>query len=339
MANQATVIHGVMEGGGSYNRHAGIPAGGSLLALPLLEQAVRNVTLDSGQQPVVVADYGCSQGKNSLTPMRAAIKALRKRLGPDRPVSIVHVDQAANDFNTLFDVIHTDPERYSVDDPAIFSSAIGRSFYEAVFPREHVHLGWSSYAAVWLSRIPMLGCLVHTTAMLSHRGIPAQTAALGSSLVGAAVLLGRVGTGYLLDQLFAPRVAAVFFAGTALGIILLWLGTTPLAFAGAFLVGLGLGAEVDLIAYLISRYFGLRDFGKIYSFAFAAFVLAGALGPLLMGASFDRTGTYRGALTIFLAATLVAAVLMFRLGPYRYRAGQSEDPVSDGREVAQRRNS
>lgn len=148
MANQATAIHGVMEGGGSYNRHARIPAGGGILALPFLEQAVRNVALDSGGQPVVIADYGCSQGKNSLTPMRTAIKALRQRLGPDRAIFVVHVDQAANDFNTLFEVLHRDPERYGVEDPAIFSSAIGRSFYEAVFPSEHVHLGWSSYAAV-----------------------------------------------------------------------------------------------------------------------------------------------------------------------------------------------
>jgi hypothetical protein len=156
MANQSAATHGVMEGGGSYNLHARLPAEGGNLALPFLEQAVRNVTLESGDQPVVIADYGSSQGKNSLAPMRAAIKALRARLGPDRPISVVHIDQAANDFNTLFDVLHSDPERYCLDDPNIFPSAIGRSFYENVFPREHVHLGWSSYAAMWLSRIPMM---------------------------------------------------------------------------------------------------------------------------------------------------------------------------------------
>lgn len=193
--------------------------------------------------------------------------------------------------------------------------------------------------AFFLVSISVQGCLVHTTAMLIDRGIAAQTAALGSSLVGAAVLLGRVGTGYLLDHLFAPRVAAVFFGGAALGIGLLWLGTTPVAFAGAFLVGLGLGAEVDLIAYLISRYFGLRAFGKVYSSAFAAFALAGALGPLIMGASFDQTGSYRGALATFLVATLVAAVLMTRLGPYRYHAGQLDDATFDSREAAQSGNS
>jgi cyanate permease len=172
--------------------------------------------------------------------------------------------------------------------------------------------------------------VVHLTAMLSDRGINAQTAALGSSLIGAAVLISRVGEwgsggveewriGYLLDRVFAPRLAAFCFASTAFGIGLLWLGSTRMAFAGAFLVGFGLGAEVDLIPYLTGRYFGLRAFGKIYSSAFAAFALAGALGPLIMGAGFDRTGSYRGPLMAFVAATLLAATLLSRLGAYRYQ--------------------
>jgi SAM dependent carboxyl methyltransferase len=154
MRSQAKPTHGVMEGGGSYNLHARIPAGGASLALPLLDEAVQNITLERGDLPVVIADYGSSQGKNSLAPMRVAIKGLRARFGPDRPIFVVHIDQAANDFNTLFEVLRHDPERYSLDDSNIFPSAIGRSFYESVLPREHVHLGWSSYAAVWLSRIP-----------------------------------------------------------------------------------------------------------------------------------------------------------------------------------------
>src|ERR1700722_11461911 len=156
MLNQCETSHGVMEGGGFYNRYARIPAGGGGLALPFLEQAVKNIAIDSRDQPVVIADYGSSQGKNSLAPMRVAIEALRPRVGRDRPISVVHVDQAANDFNTLFDVLDRDPERYSMDDPNVFPSAIGRSFYENVFPREEVALGWCSYAAVWLSRVPAL---------------------------------------------------------------------------------------------------------------------------------------------------------------------------------------
>jgi hypothetical protein len=145
-----------MEGGGSYNLHAKLPAGGGTLALPYLERAARSCALPPGADPIVIADYGSSQGKNSLAPMRVAIRCLRTRVGSERAVMVIHVDQHANDFNTLFDVLHSDTERYSTDDPNVFPSAIGRSFYESVFPAEHVDLGWCSYAAVWLSRIPAL---------------------------------------------------------------------------------------------------------------------------------------------------------------------------------------
>ncbi len=75
---------------------------------------------------------------------------------PNGPFLLCTSTQAANDFNTLFAVLHADPGRYCADDPNVFPSAIGRSFYESVFPKKYVHLGWSSYAAVWLSRIPRL---------------------------------------------------------------------------------------------------------------------------------------------------------------------------------------
>jgi hypothetical protein len=124
--------------------------------LPYLEEAAGSIKLGPGTDPIVIADYGSSQGKNSLAPMRAAIRCLRTRVGNGRPVIVAHVDQHANDFNTLFRVLHSDPERYSMDDPHVFPSAIGRSFYENVFPKEQVDLGWCSYAAVWLSRVPGL---------------------------------------------------------------------------------------------------------------------------------------------------------------------------------------
>jgi MFS family permease len=185
---------------------------------------------------------------------------------------------------------------------------------------------WLMVCAFFLVSASVQGCMIHLAAMLSDRGISTQVAALGSSLVGAAVLLGRMGTGYLLDRFFAPRVAVVFFGGAAAGIGLLWMGSTAvILFVGALFIGFGLGAEMDLVAYLISRYFGLRAFGRVYSLIFAAFALAAALGPLIMGAGFDRTGSYRGSLVLFLAATLLASALMTCLGPYRYHPGQPEE--------------
>lgn len=146
----------VMEGNGSYNRHAKLPSDGAALALPVLEKAIRRVKLDSGDEPIVIADYGSSQGTNSLAPMRIAINGLRKRVNPNRAISVFHIDQPSNDFNSLFEVLAADPNRYATDDPHVYPAAVGKSFYETVLPPGSVHLGWSSYAAVWLSRAPAL---------------------------------------------------------------------------------------------------------------------------------------------------------------------------------------
>jgi hypothetical protein len=154
MPDEPRHSHGVMEGEGAYNKNARLPAEGAALALPLLEKAVRSIPLDPEDQRVVLADYGSSQGKNSLAPMGLAIKYLHSRLGPDRSIFVYHIDQASNDFNSLFGVLDVDPDSYARDAADVFPCAVGRTFYSQVLPADYVHLGWSSYAAVWLSRIP-----------------------------------------------------------------------------------------------------------------------------------------------------------------------------------------
>lgn len=177
---------------------------------------------------------------------------------------------------------------------------------------------WLLFAAVFLVAVSVIGCLIHLVPMLRDRGMSAQAAAFATSLFGGAVIPGRVGSGYLLDRYFASHVAVTFFCGAAVGILLLWSGATGgLAYGAAFLVGMGMGAEGEIMAYLVSRYFGLRAFGEIFGYAMISFTLGGIVGPLLMGIGFDKTGSYHLVLGLFLVATLAGAGLMTRLGPYR----------------------
>jgi MFS family permease len=179
---------------------------------------------------------------------------------------------------------------------------------------------WLMVGAVFLVGACLHGCVVHLAPMLTDQGVSPQRVGLAISVLGSALLIGRVGSGYLLDRFFAPRVAVCIFGAVACGIALLRIGAVSGVFyLAAFLIGLGMGAEVDIMAYLTSRYFGLRAFGEVYGYTFASFVLAGALGPWLMGFGFDRSGSYGSILAVFMLATLVAAALMTRLGPYRFR--------------------
>ena len=184
---------------------------------------------------------------------------------------------------------------------------------------------WFLASAFFLVGASVHACVIHLVPMLTDRGISVERAAFASSLLGVALLIGRVFTGYFLDRFFGPHVAMLLFSGVAVGISLFLTGAGgSLPLLAVFLVGLGMGAEADIIAYLTSRYFGLRSFGEIYGYLFATFTLAGALGPVLMGVGFDHLGSYRAPLLFFLAATVVATALLSRLGPYIYRPTRRE---------------
>jgi cyanate permease len=163
------------------------------------------------------------------------------------------------------------------------------------------------------------GAVLHLSAIFTDRGVTPERAAIATSLVGIAVMLGRLASGYLLDRLFAPRVAILFYGATALGMAILCAGTSgPFALVASFLVGLGMGCEVESMAYMISRYFGLAAFGTAYGHAFAAFMISGSAGVYLMGAGYDRFHSYTIPLAVLCAAMVLALLLLNRLGPYRY---------------------
>ena len=172
------------------------------------------------------------------------------------------------------------------------------------------------------------GVTLHMSAILTDGGATAARAATATSLLGVAVIIGRLGSGYLLDHLFAPRVAILFYSATALGIAMLCIGMRGnLALTAAFFAGLGLGAEVETVGYMISRYFGLASFATAYGVAFGAFMISGSAGVFLMGAGYDRFHSYTFPLAGLCLAMLLALILLTRLGQYRYGVDTEANPA------------
>ena len=200
----------------------------------------------------------------------------------------------------------------------VAANDVGLTVHEAVHTSEF----WTMVCILFLVTASVHACFIHLPAILTDRGSSAQLAAFASSLFGVGLFMGRIGCGYLLDQFFAPRVAALLFAAVAIGIAFLGLGHAFWsACIAAVLVGFGIGAEVDIIAYLTSRYFGLRSYGAIFGWIWAVFGVSGGLGAYLMGLGFDKTGSYAVPLIGFFWAAVLATLLTLRLGPYRYRVG------------------
>ncbi|MBB3655437.1 hypothetical protein FHX15_000636 [Rhizobium sp. BK650] len=124
-------------------------ATGIAALLSLWEAACR--TVDIGDGPVTIVDYGCSQGRNSMIPMRKAVDVLRSRVGATTPIEIIHTDLPSNDFSSLFEALISDPNSYMAGTSDVFPLAIGKSYFSPLLPPGRVHLGWSTWALQWMS--------------------------------------------------------------------------------------------------------------------------------------------------------------------------------------------
>jgi MFS family permease len=135
---------------------------------------------------------------------------------------------------------------------------------------------------------------------------------------GLAVIAGRIIGGWLLDRFWAPACAFVILLFPAFGS---WMLSGEAlsgqgALAAVICLGFGAGFEFDLLAYLISRYFGQRHYGVIYGCFYTVIAFGGGLGPVVYGYAFDTSGTYRGALLLGVCCVLAGGALLFLLGPY-----------------------
>jgi MFS family permease len=181
---------------------------------------------------------------------------------------------------------------------------------------------WILVIVLFSQSIAQNGALTHMSALLTDRGVAASGAALALSAMGAASLIGRVTTGWLLDRFFAPRVAFSLLSVAALGTFLLS-GAQSLTtgVVAAALIGFGMGGEADVTPYILSRYFGLRSFAMLYGFTWTAYAIAGAVGPVLMGRAFDATGSYGTLLVQLAVGTFFIAALMLVMPRYPLAPG------------------
>jgi MFS family permease len=167
------------------------------------------------------------------------------------------------------------------------------------------------------------GIITQLSALLTDTGIKPTNAGYAIASVGCASFLGRLITGWLLDRFFAPRVGMALLFGTACGMGLLAraenFGTAVIA---CVLLGFSMGGESDVTPYLLGRYFGLRRLGLLYGWTWTAYAVAAALGSLLLGTAFDRSGSYGGLLVVFSAAALLGGLLMLGMPSYPEKAEQ-----------------
>lgn len=175
--------------------------------------------------------------------------------------------------------------------------------------------------AIWIIAVGFLLCnLIYPlqssqmSLMLIEAGATPQTAASMISLFAAGVMIGRFACGFALDKFPAHLVASIALGLPAIGLLALGLGlsgTTVLA-ASVMVMGLSLGAESDLAAYLVIRYFKIEVYGTVLGLVVSALALSAVLGAVLLGLTLKMTDHF-GPYMLIAAAMCALGAASFLL--------------------------
>jgi MFS family permease len=113
-------------------------------------------------------------------------------------------------------------------------------------------------------------------------------------------------------------VAGIGFALPALPYagMLIAPASVPVVILSALALGLAGGAYMHASTYLTSRFGGMRSFGKIFGVMASLIALGTGVGPVLAGAIYDATGSYRLLLISGIPLALVGGLLAASLGRF-----------------------
>ncbi|TDV72607.1 MFS transporter [Pseudomonas sp. LP_7_YM] len=189
----------------------------------------------------------------------------------------------------------------------------GTSFALAIRTR----VFWGCNLALILSVSLIVGMVTTIVPYLQDKGVPSLTASQVFSSFGISIIVGRLLVGYLLDRFPPHLIAAASLCVPAVG-CLLFMFTGPQAIGVLVLatvcIGFSAGAEFDIAAFLIARYFGLRDYARIFGLHLGLVTVISGLAPAMFGHLFTLFGNYNPVLFYCLGCAVVAPLVMLTLG-------------------------
>lgn len=217
--------------------------------------------------------------------------------------------------------------RYLIPSPAALASKADKTAQSVKKPvfastsfRASARSGkfWTMNIALTLVVSAVVGMVTNTVPLLRDIGLSATQASAVFSSFGIALISGRLLAGWLIDRLWAPGVAAIALLMPSIGCLLLWTadaGTSHwLLTVAVALVGVGAGAEFDLSAYLISRYFGLKDYGRLFGIHLGLITAGSVLAPMMFSAMYKASGGYGPLLAYCVGCCVVGPLLLLTLG-------------------------
>ena len=177
-----------------------------------------------------------------------------------------------------------------------------------------------------LNYAPVIAIMTQLMPLAQSKGMTAELAVGAVSFLGIAAVGGALLSGLLVDRFWAPMIAFILNITPAIGCLLLLPDTvTPwMLYASVLMIGLGQGAEIDIVAYMIARYFGLRSYATIYGLSVLAIALSVAVAASAIGQAYDYFGSYNVPLICASVSFALAAFSYLLMG--RYPEGDPDAP-------------
>jgi MFS family permease len=163
--------------------------------------------------------------------------------------------------------------------------------------------------------------VTHLKTLVGDMGVP--PAAIGKTLswLGLGILLGRFTAGSLLDAFRTrPAIAVFLFLVPAMSFFIFASQIGAYAWLAVMLLGMSVGIEGDVFAYMTSRFFGMRCYAELFGWIFGVMCVAGAAGPLfilwLEGLLGETGKALHAATLIYIVMFIGSAVLLAFVGRY-----------------------
>jgi MFS family permease len=188
---------------------------------------------------------------------------------------------------------------------------------------------WLITGALILCTFPACLHTSQTQLMLLDNGLSIADAAWIISIYAAGTVVGRLACGVALDYYPSHIVASVSMSMPTVGLAVLASnldGELWIAFA-MLLIGFAQGAEGDIVAYLVARWFSVEIYSSVLGIVFTFMGISITVGALILSLVLKVSDSFAPFVGASSAFVFMGSTLFFLLG-----MPPSEKPLNDTRD-------
>ncbi|MFT4026492.1 MAG: MFS transporter [Novosphingobium sp.] len=178
---------------------------------------------------------------------------------------------------------------------------------------------WLLLAAMLTCNLPQILVTSQLKLVLLELQVRSADIALILASMPVGLMAGRFVSGFALDRCPPHIVACLSLGAPCIGLVMLGTGVTalPAVMFAVLSMGFALGAESDILAFIVARKFGIDIFSSVMGLLTMAISLSVTIGSGLLSLTLKLTGGFNTFLWLSLGSVLIGSLLVLMLGEQR----------------------